>query len=913
MCSHDQDYSSQQAWAGLECLTAFIPVPADNNFLSLSLRILIILIISVGIASCASVGLNGEMAFNTKTTQPSAALATSLLVGPGFEANQGQIDSEVRFSARSQNRVVSLTSNEVIFSLPQLVGTANLITEPQENRLEDMRFNVFRMSFEDSHQEVEISGERQLPGVVHYFIGNDPSRWRTFIPTYRVVRYRNLYPGVDLVLERTSGQLSYRFELAPGADPETIGLAFHGTKSISINQQGDLVVAVPGGILRHSAPRLYQDNGTGSSQVNGGFILRKDKVGFAVGEYDRTLKLVIDPLISLELSAIFGGPLAVGLAESHIAVGPDGAVHLTGTMAGAVFTGADPATYSGFWDGFVAKYDLSNPAVPGAMYPLWATYIGGTETDYPLDIAVDRQGLVYITGQTRCSPECEGLPRAELGYQPQARGDWDAFVTKLSASGLVERSTYLGGEGDIDAGYAIAIDDRGLNEGTSGVYVAGKTNPTDSGFRSDSCDPDPATPSACSTLQRGAGDDGFLVKLNNRLSNVIYFSYLGGGSQDSILDLEVRDGEAWVTGATKSYKFPRRNALQNCLNQPGVLQCTLPPPDDAFDVFVSRFSAAGDELVFSTLLGGSDDDLGSGVAVSQNGTIYVTGRSKRGTRPFPATPSAYHTEIAGISTQDGFLARLDPVATGMKLGFWTYLGGEGVDSPQEIALDKGGFAYITGWTNSGERFAESPALFDDFETFGRDAFIVRIGPAGQELDWWALIGGDSWDVGSSVALDGHKTIYVSGFTKSSDFQLEPPLGTPTWNSIFVVKIGLCGRLAINTTYAPELAAIGETVTFYITLANTGDCPLTGVGLNHRLDEESAQFVVLTDPDATAGTCAMLDEVSFRCELDPLPPGTEVRIRIAGLGPQAGTIKNIVRAWATEAAQVVDEDNVTIVP
>src|SRR5829696_9034220 len=343
----------------------------------------------------------------------------------------------------------------------------------------------------------------------------------------------------------------------------------------------------------------------------------------------------------------------------------------------------------------VGAYDPRYPLVidPELDY---STFLGGTDTDFGLGIAVDGSGSAYVTGQTY-STEYPTTPGA---YDPSDNDRIDAFVTKLNASGsALVYSTYLGAEGD-EGGNDIAVD------GSGSVYVTGETSSTNY----------PTTSAAYDTIfNGGAGGsntvctfsqecDAFVTKLNASGSALVYSTFLGGTEPDRGWGIAVRDGSAYVTGDTNSTNYPTTT---------GAFDTTF----NGIDAFVTKFNASGSDLVYSTFLGRG---AGRDIAVDGTGRAYVTGFTR--SSAYPTTSGAFdRTFNVGTFGPDAFVTKLN--ASGSALAYSTFLGGTDVDRGWGIAV-RDGRAYVTGETSS-TNFPTTTGAFD--RTFnGLDAFVTKL-------------------------------------------------------------------------------------------------------------------------------------------------------------------------------------------
>jgi hypothetical protein len=296
-----------------------------------------------------------------------------------FEANQGQTDSQVKFLSRGSGYSLFLTGNEAVLALkkpgkqashgPHL-QPASLATRPPKSESEA----VLRMRLVGANATAQVTGLEELPGRSNYFIGNDPSKWRTNVPNYVKVKYANVYPGVDLVYYGNQRQLEFDLVVQPGADPKAVRLDFRAAvngklAALRINDKGDLVVGTKGEEVIFHKPVVYQPNAndetraTDKELIDGKFVLTgAHQVRFQIAPYDRSRPLVIDP--TLVYSTYLGGSaLDEGLG---IAVDAAGNAYVTGETFSSNFpttAGAFQTTFSGVIDAFVSKLNAAGSAL----------------------------------------------------------------------------------------------------------------------------------------------------------------------------------------------------------------------------------------------------------------------------------------------------------------------------------------------------------------------------------------------------------------------------------------------------------------------------------------------------------------------------------------------------------------------
>jgi beta-propeller repeat-containing protein len=690
-----------------------------------------------------------------------------------FEANRGQTHEDVRFLARGAGYSLFLTPTGAALTLTKPESPAR---RPAAHGTSEPRVpatgTVLRMTFAGANPDPRVTGLGELPGKANYFIGNDPAKWRTNVPTYAKVRYTDLYPRIDLLYYGNQRQLEYDLVVRPGADPTRIVLDIQGAERLEVDKQGDLVLQTSVGPIRLRKPVTYQEIDGSRREIAGGYVRKgKHQVGFKLAAYDASQALVIDPVLSY--STYLGGSGDDG--GSGIVVDTAGNAYVTGATSSIDFptTAGTFQTTKGGGDNlhsnaFVTKFDPTGSAL------VYSTYLGGSDpkgADSGRGIAVDADGNAYVTGATNSID----FPTTAGVFQPTKFGGDNrhdnAFVTKLNPSGsALVYSTYLGGD-FIDRGTGIALDAAG------NVYVTGGT--MSMYF--------PTTPGAFQTSRGTFNTHAFVTKLSPTGSDLVYSTYLGGSGEDVPLAITVdAAGNAFVTGYTLSSDFPTTAGAFQTTKVGGVAY-------NAYDGFVTKLNPAGCALVYSTYLAGSGKDIGAAIAVDADGNAYVTGGTD--SIDFPTTAGAFQTTYGGggFGGGDAFVTKLDP--TGSALVYSTFLGGSDADGGAGIAVDATGNAYVTGGTYS----ANFPTTAGAFQTtYGGgasgvgDAFVTQLTPTGSALVYSTYLGGSGYDVGSAIALDTLNA-YVTGTTSSTDFPTTAGAFQTTkgggYYDAFVAKIG----------------------------------------------------------------------------------------------------------------------------
>jgi hypothetical protein len=642
-----------------------------------------------------------------------------------FEINRGQAGGDVRFLSRGSGYVLYLTAaGDAVFVLRRA---------SQSGHGQSDEPGMLRMAIVDGNPAPATGALEVLPGKVNYFIGNDPARWRTNVATYGKVRYREIYPGVDLVYYGNRRQVEYDFIVAPGADPQRIALDFQGAERVEIDGQGDLLLHEARGPIRLRKPHVYQDIRGVRQEVAARYSLQgANRVGFDLGSYDRRHPLIIDPVF-LFYSTYLGGERGHAIAVDRV-----GHAYVTGYADPTDFTttpgASQPGHAGGLWDVFVTKLDRAGTRL------VYSTYIGGSGADRGRGIAVDGHGNAYVTGMTGSMDFPATGGAFETSCTPGTSGECSsAFVAKLNATGsALTYSTYLGGRSGAVA-WAIAVDAGG------NAYVAGRTEANDF----------PTTPGAFQTTAAG-GVDVFVTKLNRSGTGLIYSTYLGGEGQDDDLGggiaVDAR-GNAYVAGHTKSLQFPTTAGAFQPAYGGGL-----------WDGFVAKLNANGSALVYSTYLGGSGFDQIVALALGDRGDAYVTGRT--GASNFPVTSGAFQGAPGGGI--DAFVTRLHP--SGSRLIFSTYLGGSSGEEANGIAVGPAGNVVVAGVTNSQD-FPTTPGAFQPTHAGGntQEGFVTKLRANGSSLVYSTYLGGTGYEVVFGVAVGPAGNAYVTGETGSRDF------------------------------------------------------------------------------------------------------------------------------------------------
>ncbi|RDE17790.1 MAG: hypothetical protein C4K49_01075 [Candidatus Thorarchaeota archaeon] len=567
-----------------------------------------------------------------------------------------------------------------------------------------------KLEFPGSSQTIPV-GEEPTGSVTNYMYGNDPSMWRTGLMDCAVLRYADIYPGIDLVYRFLDGSLKYEFVVAPNADPGLIRLKYSDADSIDVRDSS--VTIWKNGFAISDCGLLAFQEGFVLNTVECGFRSEgTNTISLSLGKYDTSCGLVVDPILLAYSSFVGGSDSDQGFA---IAV-EDGFVYVGGRTWSSDFPTVNPyqSNFSAWTDCFIIKLAADGQTLA------YSTFLGGSSEDGVYDIAVEN-GFAYIAGYTRS----DDFPTANA-YDSTYNGPYDCFVTKLAADGRsLNYSTYLGGTGDESA--------RGIAVENGFAYVTGNTG--SSNF--------PNVTAYDSTL--GGPRDCFLTKFAANGQSLVYSTFLGGSQYEIGYSIAVESGSAYVAGYTNSATFPTVSAYDSTLT--GLT-----------DGFVTKFAANGQSLVYSTFLGGTSNDESVSHIDVENGFAYVTGTTIDGGFP---TVNAYDSTYNDY--YDTFVTKL--ATNGQSLVYSTYLGGLNEDRARCISVTNGS-AYVTGRTSSSE--FPTVNAHDFTYSGGSDCFVTQFAVDGQSLTFSTFLGGSGDDEGMGVQLEGD-FIYAAGIANSTDF------------------------------------------------------------------------------------------------------------------------------------------------
>ncbi|HET7153497.1 MAG TPA: SBBP repeat-containing protein, partial [Candidatus Kapabacteria bacterium] len=586
----------------------------------------------------------------------------------------------------------------------------------------------------------EIQREEESQDRTNYYYPHCPNGV-TNVHSYSTITYKNIYPNIDLVYRQNASGVKYDLIVNPGGNVSDIRLQYAGADNMSVTNDGKMQIVNPFGKVQEDIPYTYQMGADapamldvfdshkdgGMQTVSASYKIKDNVVTFAVGAYDRTRPLVIDP--TLAWCTFYGGigsenEASLGYIGEIISDG-SGNIVITGTTNSVNFPvtiGAFQTTYggagiSGQGDAYIVKFD-------GAGNRLWATYYGGSGDEEGTGITVDGGGNIFITGETRSLD----FPTSTNAFQITLQGTANSYLVKLDSTGVRQWATYYGGNNEY--GEQVTTDLSG------NVIMIGSAY---SGF--------PVTNGAFQTTFGGGLGDAFVVKFDGS-GNRQWATYCGGNDVDNGYGIVTdKSGNIFITGSTASTNFPvTAGAFQTNLSSKVLGQ------DNAF---IAKFSSVGKQL-WTTYYGGSGDDIGFAIAIDSNENVFITGNT--GSSDFPVTKGAYQTAYALQS--DAFILKFDENGNRQ----WaTYYGGRNLDVGYGIAIDADDNILISGRTTGN-----FPVTNDAFQSnLINCAFVLKFDNNGTKRLWATQFGSTDKTVltfGNGITTDHSGNIFIIGET-----------------------------------------------------------------------------------------------------------------------------------------------------
>jgi hypothetical protein len=685
-----------------------------------------------------------------------------------FERNLGQSPPQVLYLANGPAFSAMLERDSVTLVFSQ-VGSI---------QAQDKTGNVVRLHFLGASPQTTIEGTDKQPGISNYFSGSDPAKWQTRVPHFARVTYRQLYPGIDVVFYFRAGQLEYDFQVQPGADPGVMRVRIEGAETL-LTGQGDAVISSGHTeLLKIRQPHAYQPRLDGRS-VPAKYVLRHGELSVVLGHYDRSQELVVDP--ALAFSIFLGANCPVDPATNtacqstvtDLAVDSTG-IYLTGSTSASLFPASpnSPTATAGLLRTVVVKLD------PTGSNVIYTSFIASSQA---FSIAVDSAGAAYIYGlaTTGSSPQFPLTAGSFSSHMPAAGNPGLPFATKLSPDGAtLVYSTFLmqdSGDPKVVRPTDLVSPGRVAVDANGALYLSGAVSPGDPSENTSSALPFPTTIGSFQPARPG-NNSLFVMKLNPAGSALGYSTYLGVVLNVGGLAVD-SSGSAYVSGS----------AVAGYPTTSGAYQTMNADPSSFTDAVVTKLSADGSSLVYSTYFGGPGDDEALDLAVSPIGEAVLAGWSQNP----PGTscpPSSVNPVVAKLN------------AAGSNLVYSKAVCGLGQEFAPigAVAVDSSGAAYVDASIDPNTFTPPFPLLqpiqgylfSEGMNVPAPSNGVMKLDTSGN-IVWSTFLGpfADNDDK-LRIAVDGNGAVYLldSFLTTAGSFQ-PVPLNSGTYLAKIIPSLG----------------------------------------------------------------------------------------------------------------------------
>lgn len=626
---------------------------------------------------------------------------------------------------------------------------------------------ALRMQFLGARTRALVAGVRAA-GTHNYFVGADRRRWRTDVPLYHSVHYRDLYAGIDLRCHTKGGEFEYDLLLGPGAQLDEVEVVVQGAERLSLDPAGDLVIETAAGTLRQPSPTTWQVLADGERlPLVAHYVLRgADRFGFVVPDWDGASDLVVDPV--LQYATFLGGG---GWDQMNcLAVDGAGVLTLAGQSESPDYpttAGAFRTTHRGNFDVVLTRLD---PARPPGQQLLYSTFLGGAHNDAARAMSVSAAGMVTLVGQT----DSDDFPTTLGCFASTYGAQGDAFALQLdparSGAQQLAYATYVGGS-DVDRAVAVAVDAAGII--TLAGSAASGNYPTTSGAFDE-------------TFNGSAGSaDAVVTRLDpTQLGGrqLVYSTFLGGANNELASAMIATGSGQWIlVGTTYSPDFPTTAQ---------AFDGSLSGSSDGFVAVLDPARAAAAQLAYATFFGGAATDSVSWATLDAQGAITLSGWTD--SQDYPTTPGAWDTTYNG--GVDAFAARLDSTLAPTQQLVWSTVCGSpgsffqyGSDHAYAHVVDRSGVVTMVGTTNSRNYPVTRGALRaqnNGFPPPSWDGFVSRLDPArsgANQLLYSSYLGGSQYDFPLAAVLHAG-LVTIAGYTGSSDFPMTSNAFNPVKNA-----------------------------------------------------------------------------------------------------------------------------------
>ncbi|MBL7765805.1 MAG: PKD domain-containing protein [Chitinophagaceae bacterium] len=601
--------------------------------------------------------------------------------------NQGQWDAPFEYKGVTARGDIYLRKNGFTILMADRDNHEKLenVHHGRTKEVQSLKYHAYQMNFLNALPNPVLKASKFQKHYYNYFLGNNPSNWKSKIHPAHNVDYTELYPHVDAHIYSESANVKYDLILHPGANVQDIQIEYKGIDGIRIDNK-KLVIKTSLGEQVEMAPYAYQFIQGERKEVTCNYQLKDQKVSFDItGTYDPNADLYIDPVL---VFCSFTGSTADnwGFTATYDSVGNFIAGGITSGVGYPTTTGAFQVSYGGgtTTSGSLFACDATFSKFNSAGNTLiYATYLGGSDNDQPHSIIVDKNDNLCISGRTYST----NFPVSVGCYDNSHNGGADMFITKLNSTGTaLIGSTFIGGVGDdgvneeaqeflagtLKHNYADDARSEIIFDASHNVYIA-------------SCTKSPNFPTTSNAFQTSISglQDGVVFEFNDNLSTLVWSTYVGGASNDAAYVLTINKtnpAELFVGGGTISSDFPTTPGTLNTAYQGGIA-----------DGFLMKFSTVTKALQASTFIGTNQYDQVYGVQTDDSNNVYFTGQ----------TLGAYPV-LGNVYTNTGSSQFVSKINTNLTTMLLSTVYGSGTTaftniSPNAFLVDKCGSIYVSGW------------------------------------------------------------------------------------------------------------------------------------------------------------------------------------------------------------------------
>ena len=654
-----------------------------------------------------------------------------------FILNEGQYENGVKFYANTFHGGVLVTNqNEIVYSI-------------NKNESETFVFKEYFLNANDT----KIKGENRAITKANYFNGNIKSQWKTNVPSFEKVNLGEVFDGIEVKLKNIGNNVEKYFYVKSGGDPNNIKMKISGVKKIQVNKSGELELLTDHGKVKLSKPIAFQINENEKKYVDVKYTVNDNKYGFEVAKYDKTKELVIDPILAATFYGGNGNDDQL-IAGDLMLFDSSGNIIIAGITKSTDLPGIDPGSLDSVPNNsFIAKF------TPDLNSLLEVTYFGGSgDFDNVRSMVMDDMGNIFIVGFTDSDdfPNISATSADDIiEVSPTVR---EGFVIKFNNSlDSILGSTYIGGS---SSDFAEGIDIDNMNN----VVVAGTTLSTDF----------PEIMMGTSADDTVSNFEGFVVKFDSNLENILASTYLGGSdNEEKLFGVQIdSSGNVFVAGVTSSNDFPGV----------GATSVDKVYTDDGFstdEYFIAKLNSDLSSIIISTYLGGTDGNNGPLNPSLQlfSTSLYFAGRAD--STDFPGIGPDSADNLKG-GTFEGVISKLD---LGLSTVKSTFVGGNGYDEIRGFTLDGLGNIYVVGLTGS-DVFPGVSIDSCDNTIVQLEGFVSKIDDSLSTLFASTYLGGSSGNSGGefakSVLVNSMGNVVVYGSTRSSDF---PGIGAGSYDQL----------------------------------------------------------------------------------------------------------------------------------